>query len=158
MNVILYKSFLLGFLLFSFPMSSPCFGVEGKENITLQARNKDIEALFEQADQYTEQGKHQESIKILQRALRLSQQAGDKRNEAFTYSKIGTNYDRLGKSQLALDQYNKALLIFQQISDRSGETKILNLIGLVYFNIGELEQALNYYNQALPRTNESGDR
>ncbi|CCQ69677.1 hypothetical protein CWATWH0402_3450 [Crocosphaera watsonii WH 0402] len=72
MNVIVYKSFLLGFLLFSFPMSSVSFGVEGKENITLQAQNQDIETLFEQSLQYHQQQNYQQAIEILQQVLRLA--------------------------------------------------------------------------------------
>jgi CHAT domain-containing protein/tetratricopeptide (TPR) repeat protein len=125
---------------------------------SVMAQSGDIETLMQQAFQYTQTGKPQQAIAIFQQVLKLSQQQGNKENEAVAHLGLGFNYDNIGQPQPALVQYNQALLIFQELKDRVGEATTLNNIGEVYRGIGKPEEALKYYNQALSILRAVGDR
>jgi CHAT domain-containing protein/Tfp pilus assembly protein PilF len=124
---------------------------------SVMAQSAEIETL-QQAAQYTQTGKPQQAIEILQQVLKLSQQKGDKRNEAVAHLGLGFNYGNIGQPQPALVYFNQALLIFRELKDRRMEATTLNNIGVVYQEIGKPEEALKFYNQALPIRREVGDR
>ena len=125
---------------------------------SVMAQSADIETLLQQALQYTQTGKPQQAIELFQQVLKLSQQKGDKENEAVAHLGLGVNYRNIGQPQPALVQYNQALLIFRELKNRNMEAITLNNIGAVYRGIGKPEEALKYYNQALPIRREVGDR
>jgi tetratricopeptide (TPR) repeat protein len=156
-----YKRYaLFCFLLFTIGCDNLPIGNERGFSLmpSVMAQSGDIETLQQQAAQYTQQGKPQQVIEILQQVLKLSQQIGDKKTEGITYFRLGSNYDDIGQSQPALVQYNQALLIFRELKERREEAATLNGIGLVYSGIGKPEEALKYYNQALPISREVDDR
>jgi CHAT domain-containing protein/Tfp pilus assembly protein PilF len=125
---------------------------------SVMAQSADIETLLQQALQYTQQGKPQQAIELFQQVLKLSQQKGDKENEALAHLGLGVNYNNTGQPQPALVQLNQALLIVQGLKDRRMEATTLNNIGEAYRGIGKPEEALKYFNQALPIRREVGDR
>jgi tetratricopeptide (TPR) repeat protein len=111
---------------------------------SVMAQSAEIGTLQQQAVQYTQQEKPQQAIEIFQQVLKLSQQKGDKKNEAVAHLGLGLNYNNAGQPQPALVQYNQALLIFQELKERRAEATTLNNIGAVYGDIGKPEEALKY--------------
>ena len=67
---------------------------------SVMAQSGDIETLQQQAVQYKQQGKPQQAIEILQQVLKLSQQKGDKVNEALAHLGLGFNYNNIGQPNL----------------------------------------------------------
>jgi CHAT domain-containing protein/Tfp pilus assembly protein PilF len=99
-----------------------------------------------------------QAIERYNEALRLMQEAGDRRGEAMTLTNIGLTYNLLGDPQNALQPLNQALKIWQAIGDRHLEAITLSIDARVYYALAEPQKALDAYGLALPVMRAVGDQ
>lgn len=90
-------------------------------------------------------------------ALKLAQELGYRKGEAYAYKNIGMVYYYRGSYVETLDYWNKALSIFESIKDDFGAANMLGNIGGVYMNQGADEKALEYSLRALKIAEKVGD-
>ncbi len=136
--------------------------MNGGEVIAQTDPNAEAERLFKQGVQLFDEGtaeSKKQAIEILEKALQLYREDGNKTWETLTLLFIGRIYgSSLGRQQKALDYFNQALSLSRQLGDQGGEAIILNNIGAVYNDLGEKHKALDYFNQALSLARQLKDK
>ena len=75
-------------------------------------------------------------------AIRLSRQAGDRRQEAISLRRLAINSMNQRKYAEALQIAGQAILIHQELKDRSEESSALNMIGLTKLYVGQTEEGV----------------
>lgn len=98
---------------------------------------------------YSTQGQYTKALKLLQEAIEITKQIGDKPGQSASLSILGTIYQELGEFDEALSFYEEALTIVQQLEDRSGQENIIGNIGVLYIAKGQPEKAKEYIFEAL---------
>jgi adenylate cyclase len=91
------------------------------------------------------------SIKYFQRCLSLSQNSGDKLNQAMALECIAIDYTYLTQYNKALDYSRQAL---QLNPDPDVEMGVLGDMGSIYNNVGDYPHALSCYDSSLKVLNE----
>ena len=86
---------------------------------TQPPQSADLQQLIKQA----QQGKPQQAIETLQKALVIAQQFQNRDAEATALLRTGFNFESVGQPEKALEYYIQALPIFQAIGDQKGEAK-----------------------------------
>ncbi len=84
----------------------------------------------------------QESIKLAQEALTLSEEIPFKPGIASSLLSLGFAQMRLGNYDDAKRHAEKSYRLYQNLNDASGSYKALNLLGTIHGQLGELSQAL----------------
>lgn len=105
-------------------------GMETAHGQTTEQRKSEAIRLNKLGVQQLNEGKYQEALKTLERALAISLQIGDKLVEATTINNMGEVYRSLGQYPKALDYYRQSLTISKQINYKSNEGINLNLCRL----------------------------
>ncbi len=91
-----------------------------------------------------------------EKALRISQEIGDRNGEATSKGNLGTSFLHLGEYVKAKEHIENALVIRTDIGDRDGEaTEYVNL-GNVFLILGKYAKAKDYFQKALAITKETG--
>jgi len=119
------------------------------------------ERIFAEAELLLKEWKAESSRKAidkLQESLALWRAAGDRREEALTFKRIGDAYQPLGEYRSALNYYLQALSINRNIKDRRGEGETLNDLSFVYLTLGDNPKALSLCSQALRLSRITGSR
>jgi tetratricopeptide (TPR) repeat protein/serine phosphatase RsbU (regulator of sigma subunit) len=95
-----------------------------------------------------------------QKALRLSEKAGDKFKEraAIVIDNIGLVYEAQGDYSKAQDYYSKALKIAEGLKDKRLQAYTMGNIGNFYTMQGNDSKALEYYLKAVKMKEELGDK
>jgi tetratricopeptide (TPR) repeat protein len=94
---------------------------------------------------------------LLNQALAIFQQTGNKQGEGAAFSNIGAIAIAKGDLRNAIIFLNKSLFIQQQIGDKSGEGRTLNSLAQIFKSQGNAEIALKYLEQSLDILNQSND-
>lgn len=121
----------------------------GEQGETNPSRKDEAIALYEESDRQYRQGRYQEALGTLQRALAIVREIGDRQGEGIILTRLGITYDSLQEYDRALEVYQQGLAIARQRNDRQNEGAIVDYIGRVYDNMGETQKALNFQQQAL---------
>ena len=95
------------------------------------------------------QGECESARPLLERALELAKELGNKRIEADSLRELGNAANRLVEYDLAVPLYAQSLLISHELGDKRGESATLNNWGAVEWDLGELEAARSHYLAAL---------
>jgi len=98
------------------------------------------------------------ALDVLEQALPICHEVGDRVGEATTLNNLGEVYRVTGQPKRALELYRDALSICREVKDRAGEATTLNNMALVHDTTGQPEQALELYQEALPIWRKVGDR
>ncbi len=107
---------------------------------------------------YGKIGSYKKSVECNEKALKIAQEIGDRRNEGAWLGNLGNVYRDFGQVEKAIEYYEKALAIAQEIGDRlEGEADLGNL-GNAYSDLGQVEKAIECYEKALAIAQEIGDR
>lgn len=125
---------------------------------TTQDRKAEADRLYEQAFQPYQAGQFQTAIQLLQEALIIYREIGDRDSEGATLSNLGLINRNLGRYPQALVYYQQALSIAKDTASHESEGIILNNIGVLYNVLGQYSQALDYHQQALAIARELGSR
>jgi tetratricopeptide (TPR) repeat protein len=117
--------------------------------------------LAEMADLYLASERAQDktmAIPLLDEALRLCQELGERKGEADALAKIGEIRWWADQHEEARRRYEEALPIFREIGDRLGEANTIRALGHVHMALAEYGEARGLYQEALPIYREIGDR
>ena len=123
-----------------------------------ETKRAEADRFFDEAFNILQTGQWQEAVELLEQALVLYREVGDRQDEGKTLIGLGKIADVTGQYAPALDYYHQGLGIAREIGDRITEGATLNNIGLTYSNLGNYSQALDYYQQALTILDELSDR
>ena len=123
-----------------------------------QDRQLELAALNKMGEVYQATGQPQRALELIEQALALFQEVGDRTGEATTLNNMAAVYQTTGQPQRALELYEQALPLRREVGDRNGEAITLNNMGEVYRATGQSKRALELYEQALPLRQEVGDR
>ena len=93
-----------------------------------------------------------------EKALDISREIGDRKNEGSWLGNLGSAYSNLGQIEKAMFYYKKALDISREIGDRKNEGSWLGNLGVAYGDLGQIEKAIEYHEQALSISREIEDR
>lgn len=98
------------------------------------------------------------ALEVLNEAIKIHQEQGNRYMEATTLKFMGATYWQLTDLDRALELHELSLNIYCAIEDRAGEGDMLNNIGSVSFKKGNYEDAINHFKQALAIHREVGNQ
>lgn len=104
------------------------------------------------------QGRQQEAVNRLHRALALFRQAGNRGAEAEVLSDLGIVGLQQGHYQTAAGHLQQALARYRETGNRSAEARVLSNLGRAAQRLGDYPRAVAHYHQALAMSRETGDR
>jgi serine phosphatase RsbU (regulator of sigma subunit)/tetratricopeptide (TPR) repeat protein len=89
------------------------------------------------------------AIDYYTQALKIREQAGDKKGIAESINNLGTLYSYQDDMEATITYYLKALKIYGEIKDEEGSAQTLNNLGITYNIIHETKKAIEYNTKAL---------
>ncbi len=103
------------------------------------------------------QGECQTARPILEQALGLARQTGDRRVEADSLRELGNVANRLAEYDVAVPLYEQSLRVSRELGDKRGESATLNNWASVEWDLGELDAAQEHFENALALYRELGN-
>jgi DNA-binding SARP family transcriptional activator/tetratricopeptide (TPR) repeat protein len=103
------------------------------------------------------QGKYQDALDRLQRALALARSEALAQEEAASLYALAAVARHTAGAAGAQDYGQQALALYRELDDRQGEAASLNLLGVLAYLGGDLRGASNHYEQALHARRLIGD-
>lgn len=116
-----------------------------------------IEAVRNVGIVYYLKGNFIKSLEYFLEALKVAEQAKDKRGIARIYNNIGLIYYGQNKYEEALESQKKSLAIKEEIKDKPGIAISLNNIANIYKNLNNYSESLRYHKLSLAAKQELGD-
>ncbi|MCX6248804.1 MAG: tetratricopeptide repeat protein [Bacteroidetes bacterium] len=109
---------------------------------------------------YWSTSNYPKALEILLKALKISEEDGNKTGIAKASANIGSVYADEANYPKALEYYFKALKISEELNDKTGIARKLGNIGTVYkeMNPPDYPQALEYFSRALKYYEETGEK
>ena len=107
---------------------------------------------------YHEQLKYEKAKELFEKALRIKQETGDRKNEAMCYSRLGTLFHHVGQYHNSKKYVEKALEISKEIGDKMGIAKCYGILGNVFESLGNYDRAMEYIDKSLLIRRDIGDR
>ncbi|MBL7883192.1 MAG: tetratricopeptide repeat protein [Bacteroidia bacterium] len=107
---------------------------------------------------YHDQNSYDTTLLFYNKALKITQELGDKKQEARNLANIGIVYYDQSDYSKALEYYFKALKIDEQLNDKSTIKMDLSNIGIVYHDLEDYPKALEYYQRSLTICRELGNK
>jgi len=89
------------------------------------------------------------AIEYYVKALKLREQAGDKKGIAESTNNLGSLYSYQNDMPAAISYYEKAVKLYEEIGDIKGSTQSLNNLGNGYNNMDNYSKAIEYNTKAL---------
>src|SRR5690606_19852796 len=87
----------------------------------------------------TQQGRVEEALSCLERALELHQRTGNRRDEGVTLGNIGGRLYERGLVNEARDHYERAIEVMREVGDRRSAAVMLAHIGQVEQELGRFD-------------------
>jgi tetratricopeptide (TPR) repeat protein len=103
------------------------------------------------------QGESKAARPLLEQALELAQEMGDKHIEADCLRELGNVANRLVEYEEAVSLYERALSLSYELGDKRGESATLNNWASVEWDLGKLDAALAHFKEALALYREVGN-
>jgi CHAT domain-containing protein/TPR repeat protein len=94
-------------------------------------------------------GDHAQAIDVLQQALKIQTELGDRQGQIYSLSNLGTAHLVLGQYAEAIDYFQQALPLTQEVKDVASEGFAVFSLGRAYSNLGQYPQAQEFFQQAL---------
>ena len=110
------------------------------------------------ADLYRRQLKCEKAKELLEKALRIKQETGNRDHEATCYSDLGAHFHHLGQYHNFKKCVEKALEIRKEIGDKMGIAECYGHLGIVFEALGQYDKAMEYIDKSLLIRREIGDR
>lgn len=93
-----------------------------------------------------------------QDALKLAQEAGDRRRVAHSLNRVGNWQMNIGDPPGALLRHNEALAIFRELDDIEGMAATLDLLGMTSYHSVKLADEVSYNRKAIDLFRQLGNR
>lgn len=125
---------------------------EQAERQLRRTKNVRAKALFDAATQLANRGDKASlrmSLSIFAAARRITQETGQKENEATSLDSLARVSRALGDMRKALEYYGQALPLWVAVGDRGEEADALVALATISYSLKETRQALGYFLQAL---------
>ncbi len=106
----------------------------------------------------TLQDRYADALAHAERALALSQAAGNKTAQAENLNAVGWNHAMLGHYEQALTFCQQALDLNRELGNRMIEAYTLDSLGYVHHHLGQYAEAASCFSRALSMLREIGDR
>ena len=94
----------------------------------------------------------------LQKALVITTEIGNRKEEASCYAHLGVVFKSLGQCDTAKEYFQKALAITTEIGDRKGEASCYRNLAYLHESLGQYDKAKEYLQKALAIGTEIGVR
>ncbi len=107
---------------------------------------------------YSFLGEYDKAIHLLEEALIIAEDLGERRALGDAYNNLGTIYRTQGKFDQAIDAFAMKLKISQELGDKSGIGIAYCNMGNVYENKGEYERAIELLKKYLQINEELGSK
>ena len=105
-----------------------------------------------------DEGDTTRSFAAFNKAMKIFEEIGDKKEVAHSLHVIGYIYYDRGDVPISLVYYKKSLKIRQEIDFKAGIGESLNNLGFIYQSLGDISQALDYYLKAIKIFEQIGDK
>ncbi len=119
---------------------------------------KQLEALLNTAEMYSNRNSYAEAFKYYQIALELATDLKDKKKQAYISNALGKLYKTQGVYRKAIDYFANAINYALASKDSVELAQSYNLIGGVYFDQNDGSHALDYYKKAFEIRKLIGDK
>ncbi|NWJ52270.1 MAG: tetratricopeptide repeat protein [Bacteroidetes bacterium] len=119
---------------------------------------KQLEALLNTAEMYSNRNSYAEAFKYYQIALELATDLKDRKKEAYISNALGKLYKTQGVYRKAIDYFANAINHALASKDSVELAQAYNLIGGVYFDQNDGSHALDYYKKAFEIRKLIGDK
>jgi len=103
---------------------------------------------YQLGEMYSATNHHEEALRMHEKAILLSGDAGDKIIKALALDGIAGVYMHQKKYSLVMKFLEEALALSKEGNFGDFEARVLNDIGIYYLETGNLAESLNYINQA----------
>jgi len=107
---------------------------------------------------YSFKGEYDRAIHLLEEALIIAEDLGNRRALGDAYNNLGTIYRTQGRFEQAINAFSNKLEISRELGDKSGIGIAYCNLGNVYENKGEYEKAINFHNDYLKISEELGNK
>ena len=107
---------------------------------------------------YHKQLKYEKAKELFEKALRIMQETGNRKNEAMCYSRLRTLFHHVGQYHNSEKYAKKALEISKEIGDKMEIAKCYGILGNVFESLGQYDRAMEYIDKSLLIRREIGDR
>ena len=102
--------------------------------------------------------KYLEAMELYDKAINISKEMGDRKNEAYANDAVGIISYHLDDYDKAKEYLEKALEIRIQIGDKQGEANSCGHLGTVFEFLGQYDKAKEYLEKALKISIQTGDK
>ena len=110
------------------------------------------------ANIYRQHYRYLEAMELYEKAINITKEIGDKKNEAYANDMVGIISYHLGDYNSAKEYLEKALGIKIQTGDKNGEASSLGNLGTVFKSLGQYDKAKEFLEKALAIRIEIGDK
>ena len=107
---------------------------------------------------YRRQLKYEKAKELLEKALRIKQETGNRDDEATCYRLLVGLFYHLGQYHNFKKYVEKALEIRKEIEDKMGIAECYGNLGIIFESLGQYEKAMEYIYMSLLIRREIGDR
>jgi tetratricopeptide (TPR) repeat protein len=133
-----------------------------QQSLKLAAINDDpvkqLDALLNTAEMYSNRNSYADAFKYYQIALELAEDLKDRKKEAYISNALGKLYKTQGMYRKAIDYFANAINHARASKDSIELAQAYNLIGGVYFDQNDGSHALDYYKKAFEIRKLIGDK
>ncbi len=109
------------------------------------------------AEVYLDSGAVDEGIKVLEKAIELKTELGDKKGVSENLSKIGNAYENTYNYDNAIEYYERSAKTKTDIDDKEGLSEVMGNMGNIYYKQKILEKSIESYEQSAALQEEIGD-
>jgi serine phosphatase RsbU (regulator of sigma subunit) len=106
---------------------------------------------------YRLKGEYNKSLDLLQEALMLNEQRGNKKALMGNYGNIGNIYEETGNSPKALEYYFKAIRISEILGDKKSMAIGLGNIANVFYNFNQFDKSIEFHKRTIALCEEIQD-
>ena len=110
------------------------------------------------ADLYLRQLKYEKAKELLEKAMGINKETGNRDGEAKCYRLLGELFHHLGQYHNFKKYVEKALEIRKEIRDKMGIAQCYGHLGIVFEALGQYDKAIEYIDKSLLIRREIGDR
>jgi len=103
-------------------------------------------------------GDYSKSLPMLQEAMQIYEQAGDRGNAARTLGNMGATYSVQGNRDAAVQALEKGLAVDREIGNTIGTARMLQNLGYIYLEGGKADKGKAYLEESLATSRSNGDR
>lgn len=142
----------------------PCFllrsqPITEKKDKQENINSKDsLQQFLSIAKTFINRGQYGESMKFWKKALKITEETKNRKEEPGIYNGLGGCYCELGDLSKGMESYYNALRISEELGDKNEMANAYQYLGAVYEDLKDDSMALKNYTEALKINLETGNR